>query len=614
MYVAYIESYRKTPLGVAFYRVRVADGRSSWIVERRFSEFACLREALAVHHGDAQVPRLPSKSILSYFGSDSFLNERCINLSKFIAQVLSQLEPDPQSVTLRTFLGIFRPCCSLIISEPSSESEQLIPSDAIVNILSFMTSENVVRLGLISRVWHRAAMNPSHWSSISLRSVKFETMQKGFLRFLARPGIAQRIQHLRLRVQFSTELSHNLSLSLPGDIHFSDLRTLQLDSISAIPIGSKSSSRTLFQELLEAVFADNAPLAVLEIRTQFTLESLKTILGIAKLCPLRKLRLNFIGDPVALSESDFLTICEICFSVSNSIEKFHLETEYPQSWSRNHQLFPDSVFGERIGHYDGQRQLCEFLSLTSSFLKLRELAFPFTSCSEVLLSENLRFPCNLQVLKLRFVVDGITFRRQIDRSNRSIITDVFSALPSGLRVLHICTIGLDESRLLDQDMMPYVIPQQSINFDIVSDTWLADWRSKLACLESLVIDGPCTGLSELLSYLIRSSKLDTFLSLFPKLKILKCINCVSAINEDTALKLVAISPFLETVNLIGQNEKLTDSYLFRIAERVPRISSLRTLVVPKTRYMSYVGMEAIRGLTCVSICDVEFCSGRSLND
>jgi hypothetical protein len=616
MYVGYVEGHRRTPLGVCFFRIRIRDGKSSsWSVERRFSEFVSLREVLIAHHGKDKIPQLPPKSFVSYFASDSFLTERALLLSKFLSNILSSVEPDPQSISLRSFLGIKRPCLSSLAPEPTiSEAEMQIPTDSVVGILAFLSHKEILRVGSVNHSWHRASLCPYLWERIDLICEKFEAVQRGFLNFISRPGIAAHVAQLTVKAQYSDQLSHDMSLSVPGDIHFPNLNTIELDSLHCSPNGSRSTTCKLYQEILEILFADTPPLDFVRVRSEFDSETLKTILGIVRLRPVKELYLTFLGHPVNINEDNFTVICSIITCIAQTVERLDIRVGYPPNWPGS-QLFPDSVFAERIGHYADQRELTGML-FNASFGNLKHLVLPFLSIREVLLIDNPQLPRGLKDIDIRFVVDGIAGRRQIDRSNRSIISDVFSAIPPGVRNVRITTLGSDELAMLDQSTMPYIVPMQATNFEAIIEQWIDDWRPNLANIECLSIQGPCTGLSELVAFMIKSERTDIFLSLFPRIKVFHLVNCVSALNDDLVLRMMRMSPFLETLILRGRNEQLTDNCLFKISGSISSSPSIKRIVLPRTRFMSYLGIDATERLSLsyprlrVSVSDDHVFSGR----
>lgn len=599
-YEAQIQSFRRTPLGVAYYTIKVSsldpsDG-SQWTIERRFRQFCSLYEALILLHPDRIIPELPRKSILAYFATDSFLKERIRMLEIFMRSILGEVEPDPQSMAVRSFFRIVRPCGSPVASSAAihEEAELQITEDTVIGILGYLESKEVLRLSTISQAWRRSSLSPTLWRRVRMSSSCFEVTQHHFIRFLSQPGVAEAIQELDLSVQFSRHISHNLTLSLPGDIHFDNLRTLILDSKWVASGPTNSNSSTFLSEMLEAALGDSSPLECLNIRTELTLDMLKTIQGISRLHGWKNLFISFLGSPVDIGEAEFETIVDIIASAAPAVQSLRVLVEYPELWDFR-QLLPDSYFGERIGHYSSQERLIALVKTPDSFPRLRNFIFPFISLSQLLLQGNLRLPRGIEEIDLRVVVDGLSMRREIDRSNRSIIADALSGISDRCKRLRICTIGGDEADVMNSDLMSFNIRQQPINFEQVADVWINDWRPKLLSLERLDIQGVGTGLSELLSHLVRENRLDTFLSLFPKLRSLRFVNCIGPLDEQAVFNMLKNLPLLEELTLLGHNEKLTDSFLCGLSS-IYRLRLMVKILLPKTRYMSEIGLAAINRL------------------
>ena len=601
-YSADITGFRRTPLGATYYRIKVSDSNGpgrEWTVERRFRDFSALRSVLKVHHHDLQVPYLPSKSIIAYFATDSFLEDRARALSRFLTTVLTSIEPDPQSVQLRSFLNIIRPHSGHRRLDTDEDEDMQLPHDAIVGILSYLKPKEQLRVGLTNRGFHRASCSPVLWHSIMVASDKFESIQKGFMSFMGRAGIAEHVQSLVARVQFSNELSYNLSLSLPGDVYFIHLARFEFSSLNPLPHNAQSSTRNLCQELLEAIFAHSAPLVDLRVESEVSTDMLRTILGITNQCKLRTLRLAFIGSPVDISETDFGLLSGIIKAVKPVIESLKIKVKYPENWS-SAQLGPDSYFGERIGHYKTQQELTRsLLGSPGAFPELKVLEFPFLAYSELLNIESPKFPSSLEEIKVRVIVDGIGNRAEIDRSNRTIIGDMFMAVTSRCRILKISTVGGDEQDMHQTYLMPYIIPSQAINFEQLSSVWLGDWRERMVNLESLVIAGPCTGFSKLVGHIIKANLFETFLANVPKMKELQLINNISTFDDNAVLSIVRHLPLLNKLVICGNNELLTDRLLVSLPTEVINRRNLQILRLPLTRYMSYIGLEAVQRL-CVA--------------
>ena len=599
-YEAHIQSFRRTPLGVAYYTIMVSsldpqDG-SQWAIERRFRQFASLSEALTLLHPGRKIPELPRKSVLAYFATDSFLQDRMRMLDLFMCSVLAEVEPDPQSVAVRSFFNIVRPCGSPITtsSPVNTETELKITEDTVIGILGYLEPKEVMRLSTLSQAWRRSSLSPALWRRVRMNSSCFEVTQHHFLRFLSEPGIAEGIEELELSVQFSRHVSHNLALSLPGDIHFDHLRILSLDSKWVASGPTNSNSATFFGEVMEAAFGDSSPMESLNIRSEITSDMLKTIQGLSRLRGLKHLAITFLGAPVNIREPEFEVIVDIVARAAPTAQTLRMYVEYPENWNCS-QMLPDSYFGERIGHYPGHDKLLAMLKNPDAFPRLKRFIFPFISLSQLLHQDNLRFPRGIEDIDMRIVVDGMGLRRDMDRSNRSVATDILSAVSDRCKHVRICTIGGDESGAMNPDLMPFYIRQQPINFDQVTDVWMDDWRQKLIFLERLDIQGVGTGFSEFLSHLVRSNKVDIFVSLLPRIRSLRLVNCIAALDEPAVFTLLRNLPVIEELIILGHSEKLTDSLLCGLTN-IRRVHQMVRLLLPKTRYMSDIGLAAMHRL------------------
>jgi hypothetical protein len=597
-YTARIESYRTTPLGVTYYTIKVRDLHppgTEWTIERRFRDFVALRDVLRQLHAST-TPNFPGKSVFAYFASDSFLIKRANRLNDFMASLFTNLEPDPQSIAMRTFFRISRPCSSPSLSPSlvhANEVDIALPEDAAVEILSFLDSKDILRLSSLSKACHRSSVSPSLWKRVRVKSRKFESIQKHFLRFLVNPGISEGVQEINAEVQFSQHISHNLALSLPGNMHFSSLNKLSFNSLRIAPSTfSACSSASLCGELLEAILADLSPIRSIRVRTEVSPDMLKSLLGICRHEPIESLHVTFLGSPVQIGESEFRCLVDTLGATEKSVRELDIRVEYPESWVGD-QLYPDAVFGERIGHFSHQSELVKLISTTDAFPQLRRLCFPFLSVYELLRANDFRLPRNLEELDLRFVVDGLTSRRNIDRSNHSVLKDVLSACPTTIKSLKLVTIGSDETDQLNPNFMPFAIHSQAINYDVVADAWLEDWRPKMLSLERLTIEGLHIGMYSWLTFLVRAGRFVDFLSLFPRLRCLRLVNCVSSLDESSVLSIFDKLHVLEELVLLGPNEKLTDSLLCNL-ERIQHVRlMMKRLIIPKTRYMSSIGVEAV---------------------
>jgi hypothetical protein len=151
--------------------------------------------------------------------------------------------------------------------------------------------------------------------------------------------------------------------------------------------------------------------------------------------------------------------------------------------------------------------------------------------------------------------------------------------------------------MVDSTLTPFAMTEQPLNFDLIFERLIADWRPRLTRLTELVIDGPFTALAQLAAYAIMASKWDQFVGLFPRLVRLQLINCITPLDEVSVQALLEQLPVLTFLELAGNNEKLTDTLLCRLANIRPiRTRQLSSLTLPRTRHMSFIGMEAVEAI------------------
>ena len=582
----------------------------AWVVHRSYPEFQTLRRVLEAQHAFEAIPALPGGLAASWLFGDKYVEGKAAALAEFLNQVLSRIEPDPQSVALREFLRISRPCTSRIVNAekvgmPAIESKSTglhVPEDVISEILSYDDARRVIALSRTSRAWQRAARSPSLWTAITLHSRTYERVQAHFIRFVESLGPDNMLELLDLEVRFSNRVVNNLRLSLPSTVEFPRLKSLRLSSI-APSTNAATSTSGLFQELLEVILSSDVPsLEAVTLITELNPDLISTLVSISTLRPLKHVQLMMFGHTVGVTESAAISLLSLLKLNERTLEIFEIFLGY-QDPSQIPSMAVDSFFGERIGHYP---QLVDILSV-STLPNLQKLTFPFFPLVPFMSADQYAFPKSLRQLDLRFVLDGLATRRDrmsvlSNSTNRSIITHVFGAVPTGIQSIRIRTIGVDEAMMaVNSSMDMYRIPLQPVAYETRLSGMLEEWRRKFANLKHLAVDGPGTGLSELIRYVTSSGRIADFIRVFPAIQTFKLTNCITEITEPLVEAMLTNLVFLEELSLVGTNEKLTDTLLYKLGAPGPlsssiRRGSLRRLVIPRTRYVSFIGMEAIRNV------------------
>ena len=597
MYSIAVAGHETVEFGKTLYKVLVHrndSGESTWLVKHRFSEFIALRRVLQLQHPSKVVPLLPAKSLFAYFSGDSFHNERSTQLEIFLRAVLQDVEPTPQSVALREFLGITRPPSAQprAIEVGDCSDGLLISEDTLSLILGLLSAGEVVRASSVSRVWRNASLSVSLWSSVRIQSKEYEKKQMSFIRWLS--STCTSLKSLDLDVSFSSQVDSNLRLSLPEDIVFPSLEVFKL-STNSVPLSG------LAQDILDAVISsDHIDLKKISLRGTITSELIRTLLSLSRLGSLESFDICFTGFTVDIGADLMSSLVDLLELSASSLTSFTIRLEYPEVFP---EFVPDSYFGERTGAYVCQDRLLALLDTKARYLQT--FHWPFFSANKLMRLDSFTFPPSLRDLDLRFVTNGIGQELLSEPDGRSLLTQIFTAIPAGVRSVRLSSIGVDEAQILSSNSVgPSRMPPRLVNFEPLFANLAAEWASKFTSLRDLQLEGPGLGLDRLFEYVIGSGKLNELLACFPRLKRFNMTHGVGHITEESVKGILDRLMFLERLALIGCSEKLTDSLLCQLGGLgAIRTGTLKQLRLPKTRYMSSIGMEGIMQ-TCSRTCDV----------
>lgn len=579
MYEVRIVSFRTTLLGVCYYTLNIQETErngSSWKVERRFRDFVVLDTTLRKLYPRGSFPSFPSKSILGYFRGDELRSSRATQLTEYMEGLLKGVERVPKSVIFLEFLGIKDPvryCRDESQLADWGEADGQIPQDTLTYIMSFLGAMKVVSLGRVSRTWQLSAQSAYLWRCIRLGSSEFERVQQSFLRLLSSQEISKNVEEISLDVDFSRDLEYNLQLTLPGYIHFESVKRFRFTSQGGSQLGSVPPTTSyMCQELLDAILADCSSLESLQVETDISSGMLRTVCGICSMNALQNLRLVFVNLNPEISKENFAVIIECISRIKRTVEileilvEYSVEVKVPENMS-------DSLYGHYLSH-------ARFMEVIKECKKLKILKFDFLSASKFLATQD-PFPPTLEELEVRFV------RNHIPLPTKSVWTHITESVPSKLRVLSLATIGIDGG-----ERPPY--------FDAVSEL-KAGFGSNL---HSLQVQGPYTGFEE---FIVKFGATD-FVSRFKSLKALTLINCVSCVTEPLVESLLINLPILTTLVINGPNERLTDSLLVNIVRDrllTVRTARMKILALPHTRYMSQIGIDAIRAGATKDLVQIE---------
>jgi hypothetical protein len=238
--------------------------------------------------------------------------------------------------------------------------------------------------------------------------------------------------------------------------------------------------------------------------------------------------------------------------------------------------------------------------------RLRKLHYDFFPKQFVDLDADLlSFPPGLEDLDIRFVVPSIGAGRDLSVADRrSLMLEVFRAVPKSIRRIRLRTIGVDETEMMNyNEFIPYMFSPPQMTFDMLLPPLFVEWQEKFLRLESLELQGPQLVHAGFWRFLLQSDdNVDRFYCLFPRLEKLSIINSIYEFTESVVVRIIKQLGRLQTLELGGVNEKLTDNLLLSLADRsrdgefFSRVwqSGFRSLTIPMTRYMSDIGLGAIQ--------------------
>jgi hypothetical protein len=589
MYSVEIVGFQREGLITTYYNLYVTGQSTSWIVKRRFSDFVGLRSILIVQYPSIEIPELPEPSIVSYFGFTGFLQNRARSLEQFLNQALNMIQSEPQSIALREFLGISSPYegsvndCDLSLS-----SGLILQEDIIRGVLDFFDASSIVKLSQTCRLWKAVAISPMLWKRLKIGTGEYEKAQTGFLKILQ--DTCRGLETLDLEIAFKQTWSGKMGMSVPTLITFPKLEQLRLHALS-----DSGEMKFLFQELLDSILSSDAiSLKSVDIQETLTQELLRTLVSISKLKSLISIRLTFIGEKTSIDESVSILLVDIFEINLPTLEEFCILIRYPESFNSSF-LLPDAAYGERIGHYECLNRFILMVEIS----RLRCLSWPFFPVKYFMQKEQFSFPHSLKFLQLRMIVDGISVRDRLiisEPPNRSIISNIFDSLPVGIQSIRLTTIGADDMTM-HPEMTPYIISDRGINWEQRFGQLVDSWAPKFRNLADLEISGPCLGFSDFVHHAITTSSFGRFVSLFPSLKRLSLVHCISSFTEEALLAVMELLIFLKEIEICGESEKLTDSLLCQLGNlRSVKNGRIKHIRLPKTRYMSSIGRQCLDAL------------------
>lgn len=365
----------------------------------------------------------------------------------------------------------------------------------------------------------------------------------------------------------------------------------------------------LAQDILDAVISsDHIALTKVSVRGTITMELIRTLVSLSRLRSLESLDICFTGFTVDIGTDLMSSLVDLLELNESTLTSFTIRLEYPEVVP---EFAPDSYFGERTGGYDCQDKLLALLDAKAR--NLRTLHWPFLSANKVMRLDSFTFPPSLKDLDIRFVTNGISQELLSEPDGRSLLTQIFTALPPGVRFVRLSSIGVDEAQILfSSSLGPLRMPPRLVNFEPQFANLAAEWAGKFTSLTELLLEGPGLGLDRLFEYVIGSGKLNELLPCFTQLKRLDMTHGVGQITEEAVKGILDRLVFLERLAIIGSSEKLTDSLLCQLGGlRAIRTGTMKQLRLPKTRYMSTIGMEAIMH-TCSRTCDVSLANDAAL--
>ena len=566
MYEVGITSFRTTAIGVCYYTLKTRDptGEFSWETERRYKEFATLATTLRHQYPGVVFPAFPRKSYFSFVCGGKIKRKRSVELANYISWLLENVEPVPESVIFRDFLGIKNSFREKHVRKECDASRLVgrskIPGDTVSYIMSFLDTRRLLYLGRISRAWSWSSRSGFLWRRIHMRSIEFQKVQRTLLNLLGSDDVCRNLEELILEIEFSPEL-YTRQISLPSEVHLESLKKFRFSCVRSVYPGNLSSVY-LCQELLDGVLGHCTSLESLEIESSgISLVMLRTVAGICKLNPLTQLRLVFI-DSADVSDEQFSIILDCLSHIQDTVRSIEILLEFTNQvpWKEVTKIPPSSAYARLLDVLDGCRMLKIFR------LDFIPASFPLTDLSAA-----------LEELELKLVLDGDYFKRVPD-------TVVFSS--TNLRVLKLSTteaIGPASLALLSRG--------------VVSPEWM------ISNLRVLSVEGLCNGgVPQYIRYVIENNKIDEFINRFKSsLTELTLIDCIYDVTEPFVEALLTQLPSLTKLILLGCNSKLSDTLLCKLhinsthpVVRCIRTGKLRELKLPRTSYMSLIGYDAIQ--------------------
>ena len=616
MYAVAIDGFEKKDFGRTYFRIRVmhSDSRDDpWWVMRRYSEFVTLRNSLEVLHPHRMIPDLPSNTILSYFAGNEFHSERADGLARFLRVVLQEIEPDPKSACLRDFLKIYRPCAPGVslrdtsLGIQSGADDSRFSEDLLQQTLGFLDALDIVRLSRVSRVWYFASLSPNLWKRIRLVSARFERVQRGFFSLVDRlsseaPGTLDSID---LHVQYSSRESFNVRMSLPENTLFHRLRSLEFSALHTAS-DDQNSSESLLVEIFESIISnpDTVCLSSVSITASLNSEILRSLLSIVTFNPLTHMKLVFLK--ANMTNEQYSLLISLIERSASTLETLEVRVSYTDS---SLGAVPDNFGGERTSSYSANESFMNLLPRMTRLTKLHYDFFPknFANFDTDLLT----LPPNLQDLDIRFVVPAIGDGHDLSiPDRRSLLLEVFRAVPSSVRKIRLRTVGVDETEMMNQtEFIPYMFSSPQATFDILLPQLILAWKEKFTRLESLELEGPQLVHIGFWRFVLQSeANIQGFCAVFPRLQKLVIINSIYEFSENFVAQIIMSLGRLQVLELGGVNEKLTDNFLLKLVDRTrdndfyARVwcSSFRSLTLPMTRYMSSIGLAAIQHVLSVN--------------
>lgn len=567
MYEVGLASFRTTALGVSYYTLKVEDpsGECRLEVERRYKDFAKLATTLRHQYPGILFPGLPRNSLFSFLCGGKIKRQWSVELANFILWLLENVEPVPESVIFRDFLGIKNSFRVKRVREECHASRvagrSKIPEDTVSYIMSFLDTRRVVSLGRVSRTWKLSSRSGFLWRRIHMRSIEFQKMQRTLVDLLGSEEVFRYLEELCLEIEFSPVL-YTRQISLPSEVQLESLKRFRFSCVRSVYPGAISTAY-LCQELLDGVLEHCTSLESLEIESAgISLAMLTTVAGICELNPLTHLRLVYI-DSCDVREERLSIILDCLSHIKDTVRSIEILFEFTNQvpWKEVLNIPPSSAYARLLDVLNGCRMLkiFRFDFIPSSF--------PLT-----------KLPAALEELEIKFVLDGHDLRR---------VPDSLAFSSANLRVLKLSTtevLGTASLPLLSREV---VLPEWTVS------------NLRVLSVEGL---GTASCVPQYIRYVVENNKIDEFVNRFKtSLTELTLIDCIYDVTEPFVEALLTQLPALTKLILIGSNSQLSDTLLCKLhinsthpVGRCVRTGRLRELKLPRTSYMSSIGFYAIR--------------------